>query len=126
MPFGGLYFDFERSAPGPLLFESAQLITAIRNVDRIQAEYGERYRWFQREFCDLDDGYAAARLTDRILIAGGDLDPARATAPAVGSVPPPARPVAQPRPQGTGAPAPHQVHTPTADAFRRPVEVVHV
>ncbi|MGW3582605.1 bifunctional glycosyltransferase/CDP-glycerol:glycerophosphate glycerophosphotransferase [Streptomyces rubiginosohelvolus] len=125
----GFYFDFERSAPGPLLFESAQLITAIRNVDRIQAEYGERYRWFQREFCDLDDGYAAARLTDRILIAGGDLDPARATAPAVGSVPPPARPLrplAQPRPQGTGAPAPHQVHTPTADAFRRPTEVVHV
>ncbi|MFJ9322715.1 bifunctional glycosyltransferase/CDP-glycerol:glycerophosphate glycerophosphotransferase [Streptomyces globisporus] len=125
----GFYFDFERSAPGPLLFESAQLITAIRNVDRIQAEYAERYRWFQREFCDLDDGYAAARLTDRILIAGGDLDPARATAPAVGSVPPPARPVrplSQPRPQWTGAPAPQQEHTPTADPFRRHVEVVHV
>ncbi len=128
----GFYFDFERSAPGPLLFESAQLITAIRNVDRIQAEYGERYRWFQREFCDLDDGYAAARLTDRILIAGGDLDPARATAPAVGSVPPPAgpvRPLSQPRPRWTAAPAaaaPQQVHTPTADPFRQQVEVVHV
>lgn len=66
----GFYFDFEQSAPGPLLFSSPELIGAIRNIDRIQQGYAARYSWFQQEFCDLDDGYAAARLTDRILIAG--------------------------------------------------------
>ncbi|MFI6605206.1 bifunctional glycosyltransferase family 2 protein/CDP-glycerol:glycerophosphate glycerophosphotransferase [Streptomyces sp. NBC_01336] len=83
----GFYFDFANSAPGPLLYESAELISAIRDVDRIQAVYAERYRWFQGEFCDLDDGYASARLADRILVAGGDLAPDRAAAPAVGTVP---------------------------------------
>ncbi|WP_078990840.1 bifunctional glycosyltransferase family 2 protein/CDP-glycerol:glycerophosphate glycerophosphotransferase [Streptomyces sp. XY413] len=80
----GFYFDFEQSAPGPLVFTSPELIGAIRNIDSIQHGYAARYRWFQQEFCDLDDGYASARLTDRILVAGGDLDPARAQAPAVG------------------------------------------
>ncbi|GAA1374029.1 bifunctional glycosyltransferase/CDP-glycerol:glycerophosphate glycerophosphotransferase [Streptomyces beijiangensis] len=82
----GFYFDFEQSAPGPLLFESAALVSAIRDVDRIQDGYADRYRWFQGEFCDLDDGYAAARLTDRILVAGGDLGPGRAPEPTAGGM----------------------------------------
>lgn len=68
----GFYFDFEQSAPGPLLFESAELLSAIEDIDRIQEGYADRYAWFQEEFCDLDDGYAAARLTEHILGAGGD------------------------------------------------------
>ncbi|SCD33701.1 MULTISPECIES: bifunctional glycosyltransferase/CDP-glycerol:glycerophosphate glycerophosphotransferase [unclassified Streptomyces] len=133
----GFYFDFERSAPGPLLFESAELISAIRNIDRIEAEYTDRYRWFQREFCDLDDGYAAARLTDRILVAGGDLDAQQASAPAVGTVTPP--PLAARQPQWpteagrrtqwhprTGPAAHHPTSTPTADPSRHEVDVVHV
>ncbi|MEV5985433.1 bifunctional glycosyltransferase family 2 protein/CDP-glycerol:glycerophosphate glycerophosphotransferase [Streptomyces sp. NPDC052051] len=82
----GFYFDFEGSAPGPLVYTSQDLVTAIREIDRIQDAYTERYRWFQREFCDLDDGYAAARLADRMLVAGGDLAPQQAMAPAVGTV----------------------------------------
>ncbi|MFC7014711.1 CDP-glycerol glycerophosphotransferase family protein [Streptomyces viridiviolaceus] len=82
----GFYFDFESSAPGPLLYTSEDLVSAIRQIDRIQEAYGERYRWFQREFCDLDDGYASARLADRMLVAGGDLAPGQALAPAVGTV----------------------------------------
>lgn len=73
----GFYFDFERSAPGPLLSESAELISAIANVDRIEEDYAERYRWFQQQFCDLDDGYAASRLAEHVLAAGGDLDARR-------------------------------------------------
>ncbi|MFD8295808.1 CDP-glycerol glycerophosphotransferase family protein [Streptomyces bauhiniae] len=81
----GFYFDFEQSAPGPLLRTSEELVGAIRDIDRIQESYADRYRRFQRDFCDLDDGYAAARLADRMLIAGGDLTPAQAWAPAVGT-----------------------------------------
>ncbi|MFE9249655.1 CDP-glycerol glycerophosphotransferase family protein [Streptomyces sp. NPDC007088] len=85
----GFYFDFEQSAPGPLLDSSEQLISAIRDVDRIRAYYDERYRWFQREFCDLDDGNAAGRVVDRMLVAGGDLDPARSRPAAFGRGPEP-------------------------------------
>ncbi|WP_371668595.1 CDP-glycerol glycerophosphotransferase family protein [Streptomyces sp. NBC_00289] len=82
----GFYFDFQQSAPGPLLYTSEDLVTAVREIDRIQDTYAERYRWFQSEFCDLDDGYASARLADRMLVAGGDLAPEEARAPAVGTV----------------------------------------
>ncbi|WP_225631719.1 bifunctional glycosyltransferase/CDP-glycerol:glycerophosphate glycerophosphotransferase [Streptomyces solaniscabiei] len=82
----GFYFDFAGSAPGPLLDSSEDLVSAIQQIDRIQHHYAERYRWFQREFCDLDDGYASARLADRMLVAGGDLAPEHAQAPAVGTV----------------------------------------
>jgi CDP-glycerol glycerophosphotransferase len=82
----GFYFDFENSAPGPLLYTSPDLVSAVREIDGIQQTYAERYRWFQREFCDLDDGYAAARLADRMLVVGGDLAREDATAPAVGTV----------------------------------------
>ncbi|WP_406722202.1 bifunctional glycosyltransferase/CDP-glycerol:glycerophosphate glycerophosphotransferase [Streptomyces althioticus] len=82
----GFYFDFESSAPGPLLRTSEELVAAIRDIDRIQEFYAERYDWFRQEFCDLDDGYAAARLADRMLVAGGDLRPEAARAPAVGTV----------------------------------------
>ncbi|MGW4805757.1 bifunctional glycosyltransferase/CDP-glycerol:glycerophosphate glycerophosphotransferase [Kitasatospora sp. NPDC004272] len=70
----GFYFDFQSSAPGPLVFDSEELISSIRDVDRIEERYAERYRRFQDAFCDLDDGYASVRLADRILVAGGDLE----------------------------------------------------
>ena len=74
----GFYFDFEESAPGPLVADSADLITAVRQIDLVQQRFAGRYRAFRRDFCDLDDGRASARLADRLLIAGGDLDPAHA------------------------------------------------
>nr|WP_055468907.1 bifunctional glycosyltransferase family 2 protein/CDP-glycerol:glycerophosphate glycerophosphotransferase [Streptomyces sp. NBRC 110030] len=82
----GFYFDFAGSAPGPLLDTSEVLVSAVEQIDRVQEAYAERYRWFQREFCDLDDGHASARLADRMLVAGGDLAPGQALAPAVGTV----------------------------------------
>jgi CDP-glycerol glycerophosphotransferase len=82
----GFYFDFESSAPGPLVRTSEELVAAVEDIDRIQEFYAERYRWFQQEFCDLDDGFASARLADRMLVVGGDLRPEDAKAPRVGTV----------------------------------------
>lgn len=74
----GFYFDFEQAAPGPLVSESAELISAIEDIDLVQEGYADRYQWFQEEFCDLDDGYASARLAEHILVAGGDMEPGEA------------------------------------------------
>ncbi|MFE0626354.1 CDP-glycerol glycerophosphotransferase family protein [Streptomyces sp. NPDC058864] len=80
----GFYFDFEACAPGPLVYTSEELVDAIHGIDLVQEAYAARYRWFQEEFCDLDDGFASARLTDRILAAGGDSPKAPASASAQG------------------------------------------
>lgn len=63
----GFYFDFENDAPGPLIRTSEELVSALGDLDKVSAEYADRYRRFQELFCDLDDGRAAARVVDLML-----------------------------------------------------------
>ncbi len=73
----GFAFDFEAQAPGPLLDDSAALVTALRaladggnGADGLPAGYAERYRRFRDTHCVLDDGAAARRVVDRMLELG--------------------------------------------------------
>jgi len=66
----GFDFDFERSAPGPLLRTSEELVRALRGLDRATDPHQEAYRRFRETFCHLDDGRAAARVVDRMLTLG--------------------------------------------------------
>ncbi|GAA4888362.1 CDP-glycerol glycerophosphotransferase family protein [Streptomonospora salina] len=62
----GFYFDFEETAPGPLLSHSDDVIDALVNVDEVGASYRDAYSAFTGKFCPLDDGSAAARIADRV------------------------------------------------------------
>jgi len=62
----GFYFDFAARAPGPLLRTTDELAAALVDLDGVVAEHAERYREFAAEFCELDDGHAAARVVDRL------------------------------------------------------------
>ncbi|MGY1719215.1 CDP-glycerol glycerophosphotransferase family protein [Blastococcus sp. SYSU DS0552] len=63
----GFYFDLEDVAPGPLVRDSRELVSAIADVDGIRSEYAERYARFQEMFCHLEDGAAAQRVLDLLL-----------------------------------------------------------
>ncbi|WP_411079019.1 CDP-glycerol glycerophosphotransferase family protein [Streptomyces sp. cmx-18-6] len=63
----GFYFDFEKDSPGPLIPTSEELVSAIRDIDKVSAEYQERFDRFHHLFCDLDDGHASGRVVDRML-----------------------------------------------------------
>ena len=63
----GFYFDFEATAPGPLLATSDEVIEALADVDAVAAGHADRYEAFVDQFCPLDDGKAAARVVDRAL-----------------------------------------------------------
>ncbi|MFJ7492397.1 CDP-glycerol glycerophosphotransferase family protein [Streptomyces sp. NPDC097727] len=63
----GFCFDFEARAPGPLIPGSAGLIEALRDPERATRGHAQAYEAFQRDFCDLDDGHAAAGVVDRML-----------------------------------------------------------
>jgi CDP-glycerol glycerophosphotransferase len=65
----GFYFDFEAQAPGPLLATSAEVVSALEDIDDLAASYHDAYQRFAEKFCPLDDGHAAARLCDRIFPA---------------------------------------------------------
>ncbi|MFD0800344.1 CDP-glycerol glycerophosphotransferase family protein, partial [Streptomonospora algeriensis] len=66
----GFYFDFEETAPGPLLRHSDDVIDALLDADEVGAAYGDKYKAFTDRFCPLDDGNAAARVVDRVFGAG--------------------------------------------------------
>ncbi|MGY2074911.1 CDP-glycerol glycerophosphotransferase family protein [Blastococcus sp. SYSU DS0828] len=63
----GFYFDLEDVAPGPLVRDSRELVSAIADVDGIKSDYAERYARFQEMFCHLEDGAAAQRVLDLLL-----------------------------------------------------------
>jgi CDP-glycerol glycerophosphotransferase (TagB/SpsB family) len=63
----GFYFDLEEVAPGPLVRDSRELVSAIADVEKIRSEYAERYARFQETFCHLEDGSATERVLDLIL-----------------------------------------------------------
>jgi CDP-glycerol glycerophosphotransferase len=62
----GFYFDFEAEAPGPLLSASAEVFSALGDIDAVAGSYADAYKRFADKFCPLDDGRAAARVCDRL------------------------------------------------------------
>ncbi|MEV6654599.1 CDP-glycerol glycerophosphotransferase family protein [Streptomyces sp. NPDC051219] len=63
----GFTLDLAARAPGPLLRDTGELIGALRDLDVLAARHAEAYASFRTDFCDLDDGGAAARVVDRLL-----------------------------------------------------------
>lgn len=61
----GFYIDINE-VPGPLLMNNDEVIDAIRNIDKINEDYADKYRKFYDRFCYLDDGNASKRVYDRV------------------------------------------------------------
>ncbi|WP_327367744.1 bifunctional glycosyltransferase/CDP-glycerol:glycerophosphate glycerophosphotransferase [Streptomyces sp. NBC_01217] len=69
----GFCLDFETRAPGPLLVATDEIAAVLRDLGALTASaarHAEAYESFRRDFCDLDDGKAAARVADRLLAEG--------------------------------------------------------
>jgi CDP-glycerol glycerophosphotransferase len=62
----GFYLDFEGRVPGPLLRTTDELAEALRGLDDVVSSYADRYAAFRADFCELDDGHAAARVVDQV------------------------------------------------------------
>ncbi|MGW6287541.1 bifunctional glycosyltransferase/CDP-glycerol:glycerophosphate glycerophosphotransferase [Streptomyces sp. NPDC055107] len=63
----GFCLDFETRAPGPLLVTTDEVAQALRDTGSLTARHADAYESFRRDYCDLDDGGAAARVADRLL-----------------------------------------------------------
>lgn len=62
----GFYMDLEKEAPGPLVYNTDEIITSIENIETVKTEYKERYRNFKQKFCPLDDGFASYRIVESL------------------------------------------------------------
>ena len=63
----GFYMNMEDEVPGPMLYTTEEVITAIRNIDDIQARFAEKYEVFYKKYCSLEDGHAAERCAKKLL-----------------------------------------------------------
>ncbi|WP_283138615.1 bifunctional glycosyltransferase/CDP-glycerol:glycerophosphate glycerophosphotransferase [Rhizohabitans arisaemae] len=60
----GVTHDLYEIAPGPPLTTTAELIEALRDLDRVTAAYAERYAAFTRVWCAEETGHAAERVVE--------------------------------------------------------------
>lgn len=63
--FRGGVIPYAPTAPGPHVDTTAEVVAWLRDLDRLSAEYAEARARFRRDYAELDDGHAAARLVDR-------------------------------------------------------------
>lgn len=68
----GWLFDFEPTAPGPLVTTTAEVIEQLRDLDGLRARHRAAYDTFRASYLDLEDGHAAARFVDAVFVPRGD------------------------------------------------------
>lgn len=49
-----------------LLTNCSEVVDAIKNIDKIQEKYKDRYEEFYNRFCCVDDGHATERVVNKI------------------------------------------------------------
>ncbi|GAA1099310.1 hypothetical protein GCM10009668_16210 [Nocardioides dubius] len=68
----GWLFDFEPTAPGPLVSTTEEVVHHLRHLDAVVADHAGAYEKFRAEFLDLEDGHAAQRFVDAVIAPRGD------------------------------------------------------
>ncbi|MBO4510398.1 MAG: CDP-glycerol glycerophosphotransferase family protein, partial [Lachnospiraceae bacterium] len=63
----GFYMNMEDEVPGPMLFTTAEIVDAIKNIDEVQKKYAAKYDAFYEKYCSLEDGHAAERCVKKLL-----------------------------------------------------------
>lgn len=62
----GFYIDMNKDLPGPLLFDSEQVIDSIKNIETVENDYQDKYDEFYNKYCSLDDGKATERVVKEV------------------------------------------------------------
>ena len=56
----------KKELPGPILQTNDEVIDAIKNIDKVNEEYKDKYQEFYNRFCCIDDGNAAKRVCEKV------------------------------------------------------------
>jgi CDP-glycerol glycerophosphotransferase len=71
----GWLFDFEPTAPGPLVETTDEVVDQLLDLDGVVRRHQEQYAAFRRTYLDLEDGHAGRRFVDRVFVPRGDAPP---------------------------------------------------
>ena len=64
----GFYFDMESTVPGPLLYTTEEVISAIKDIDSVSARFAQRYDEFYERFCGWEDGHASENIVKEVIL----------------------------------------------------------
>lgn len=62
----GFYMDVEEELPGPMLFDTDEIIDAVKNIDDVQEKYKEKYDLFREKYCAWEDGHASEKVVEAV------------------------------------------------------------
>ena len=62
----GFYINVEEELPGPMLFTTEEIIDNIRNLDKLEAEYKEKYDVFYEKYCGWEDGTSSQKVVETV------------------------------------------------------------
>ena len=62
----GFYIDIEEELPGPLLYTTEEIITAINHIDKLEQEYQDKYIKFYDKYCAWEDGHASRKVAEEV------------------------------------------------------------
>jgi CDP-glycerol glycerophosphotransferase len=68
----GWLFDYEPTAPGPLVSTTAEVVTALKDPAALARNHSAARARFRSGYMELEDGRAAARLVDAVMGPRGD------------------------------------------------------
>lgn len=68
----GWMFDFEPTAPGPLVDTTEEAVEKLRDLDGVRTSHAEAYAEFRSSYLSLEDGHAAGRFVDAVFVPRGD------------------------------------------------------
>lgn len=63
----GLYVDFEKEAPGPLLFNTDDVIYTIKNLDEEMSKCEEKIQDFKQKFLTYENPDSCRKIVERVL-----------------------------------------------------------
>jgi len=62
----GLYRNVKEDLPGPMLMSNDEVINALKNIDKVQMEYEDKYDKFYNKYCILGHGTATDDLINEV------------------------------------------------------------
>ncbi len=62
----GFYIDVKEELPGPMLFDSDEVISAIENIDNISLQYKPKFDKFLDKYCAWENGSATKQVVEAV------------------------------------------------------------
>lgn len=62
----GFYMNVEEELPGPMLFDTDEIISSVKRIEDVQAEYKDKYDRFCEKYCTWEDGHAAEKVVNAV------------------------------------------------------------